>query len=66
VIHFAQTAYEVNDEDFDHQIIDLFSSINFKSQNLKRQLNMAPKPSSLMAINLDLEVDLSRCDEEDL
>lgn len=66
MIHFAQTVYEGNDDDFDHQIIDLFSSINFKSQNLKKQLNMAPKPSSLMAINLDLEVDLSRCEEEDL
>ena len=50
-------------KDIDYQINDLYNSINFKSKKLKRQFLREAKP--VTEINHDLEVDFSRCEDED-
>ena len=56
--------------DLDHLMKELFSSINLKSQKIKRQLTRGisktlPEVDLKVETN-DLEVDLSRCDEDEM
>lgn len=58
---------EDGQDTIDEQMKELFSSIHFKSQKIKMQLNsQGTKPLIEIQLKEELEVDISRCDEDDL
>ena len=67
---FANNDSKDDQMDLDHLMKELFSSINLKSQKIKRQLTRGisktlPEVDLKVETN-NLEVDLSRCDEDEM
>ena len=67
---FANNDSKDDQMDLDHLMKELFSSINLKSQKIKRQLTRGisktqPEVDLKVETN-DFEVDLSRCDEDEM